>query len=156
MKRGLDLVATLLVGAALLIGLSACGGGDDGTEEPTLDQATVTKNLEDAGYVVADAPADGTALPSLVDVDFATGADSAFTGAIQVSGHDLEPFDPLDVTKTGFVLFYDTAEDAAAADDSIGSGEGQRREGNALFVYGSGLDPPPPAFDDMVAAATGQ
>lgn len=142
---------------AALLGLSfgGCGGDDGGSEEPTLGQATVTGNLEQAGYTVADAPADGTSLPSLVDVDFATGSDSGFESAIQVSGNGLEPFDPTDVSETGFVLFYDSADSAAAADDSLGTGEGQRLEGNALFVYGTGLDAPPAAFDEMVSAAEG-
>lgn len=154
LKGLLKPIAAALVGAALL---GACGGGgDDTSADPTLDQAAATTNLEDAGYVVADAPPGQTALPSLVDVDFAIGPDSGFESAIQVSGNGLEPFDPSDVSKTGFVLFYEGADDAAAADDSLGTGEGQRLEGNALFIYGTGLDPPPEAFDEMVAAAEGQ
>lgn len=156
MRAVLKLLATALVGAALLVGLGACGGGDGTSADPTLDQAAVTTNLEGAGYAVADAAPGQAALPSLVDADFATGSDSGFEGAIQVSGNGLEPFDPSDVSKTGFVLFYDSADNAAAADDSLGSGEGQRREGNALFVYGSGLDRPPTAFDEMVATAAGE
>lgn len=153
-------LAVGLAAAALLVGLGACGGDDggdgDGDAETVLDQTAVTSNLEEAGYTVADAPADAASLPSLVDADFATGADSGFEGAIQVSGNGLEPFNPTDVSKTGFVLFYDGADAAAAADDSIGSGEGQRLEGNALFVYGTGLEAPPAAFDKMVSAAVGE
>jgi len=145
-----------LAGVLLLGGLVACGGGDDnGDEEPTLDQATVTTNLEGAGYDVADAAPGQSALPSLVDVDFAIGPDSGFESAIQVSGNGLQPFNPTDVSETGFVLFYESAGDAAAADDSLGTADGQRREGNALFVYGNGIDPPPPAFEEMVTAAAG-
>ena len=39
---------------ALAFALVACGG-DDGDDEPTLDQATVTENLENAGYDVVEA-----------------------------------------------------------------------------------------------------
>lgn len=139
-----------------VLALGACGGGDDtGGDEVTLEQGAVTKNLEAAGYAVDDAEPGQTALPSLVDADFATGSDSGFTGAVQVSGNGLAPFDPSDVSKTGFILFYDDADDAAAADEGIGSGEGQVREGNALFVYGTGLDPVPPEFQDMIDAAEG-
>lgn len=151
-------VSAALLAVALPLLISACGGGgDETTDEVDLDQATLTSNLEDAGYTVVPAEVGQSALPSLVDdVSFATGTESGFESAVQVSGNGLEPFDPADVTKTGFVLLYDSADSATAADDSIGAGEGQQREGNALFMYGNGLDPPPPEFGEMVAAATGE
>ena len=155
MRTGRAPIALLVALTALVV--AGCGGddGDETTAAAALDQATATSNLEQAGYDVATAEPGQSALPSLVDVDFATGPDSGFEGAIQVSGNGLAPFDPADVSETGFVLFYENADAAAAADDSLGDGEGQQLEGNALFVYGSGLDPPPPAFGDMVAAAIG-
>lgn len=148
------LVAGALI-AALALGLASCG--DDGGEEPTLDQATVTENLESAGYDVVEAVPGRLQLPSLVDdVSFATGPDTGFEGAIQVSGNGLAPFDPEDLSETGFALFYESAEQASSVDDSIGSGEGQRREGNVLFLYGGGVDPAPAEFDEMISAAQGE
>lgn len=141
--------------AALALGLAACGG-DDGDDEPTLDQATVTENLENAGYEVVEAVPGEYQLPGLVDdVSFATGPDTGFQGAIQVSGNGLAPFDPTDLSETGFAFFYETADQAAQVDDSIGSGEGQNQEGNVLFIYGGGVDPAPEEFDDMIDAAEG-
>ncbi|MCB0866110.1 MAG: hypothetical protein KDB58_10380 [Solirubrobacterales bacterium] len=145
-----------LLATALVLAACGGGGGDDTGGDVTLDQATVTSNLEDAGYAVAEASPGQSALPSLVDADFATGPDSGFESAIQVSGNGLKPFDPTDVSETGFVLLYSDADAATAADDGIGDGPGQQVEGNALFIYGTGLDEPPQEFTDMVAAATGQ
>lgn len=148
-------IALLVALAALLVAGCGDGGGEETTATATLDQATVTSNLEKAGYKVATAEPGQSALPGLVDVDFATGPDSGFQGAVQVSGNGLKPFKPNDVSQTGFVLFYVDAEAAAAADDSIGSGEGQRRQDTALFIFGSGLDAPSEAFERMFTAATG-
>jgi len=140
---------------ALAFALVACGG-DDGDDEPTLDQATVTENLENAGYDVVEAVPGQFQLPGLVDdVSFATGPDTGFQGAVQISGNGLAPFDPEDLSQTGFALFYETADQAAQVDDSIGTGEGQEREGNVLFLYGGGVDPAPEEFDDMIDAAEG-
>lgn len=147
-------VGAVLIAAWLLV---ACGGGgDDTAADVDLDQTTVTSNLEEAGYAVAEAEPGQSALPGLVDVDFATGPDSGFDSALQVSGNGLQPFDPTDLSETGFVLLYSDADAAAAADDSIGDGPGQQLEGNALFIYGGGLEEPPQEFTDMVDAATGQ
>lgn len=149
-------IMAAVVLAALAPTLAACGGGGgETTAVASYDRAAVSSNLEAAGYDVTTAAPGQSALPGLVDVDFATGPDSGFEGAIQVSGNGLAPFDPTDLSKTGFVLFYDDADAAAAADDSIGDGEGQQLDGNALFVYGGGIEPPSAAFDEMVSAATG-
>ena len=76
-----------LLATALVLAACGGGGGDDTGGDVTLDQATVTSNLEDAGYAVAEASPGQSALPSLVDADFATGPDSGFESAIQVSGN---------------------------------------------------------------------
>lgn len=155
MNAKTKLIAGVLLLLALPFVLIACGG-DDGDEEPTLDQGLVTKNLSDASYEVQDALPSKGQLPGLVDVDFATGPDSGFEGAIAVSGNGLDPDDGSDDSNAGFVIFYSDAEKAKKADESIGSGEGQQREGNALFVYGTGLKTPPTAFTEMITAAEGQ
>lgn len=150
----LGLLAALFV--ALAFSLAACGA-DDSSEEPRFDQALVTENLSKASYVVADAEIGQGQLPSLVDgVGFATGTEAGYEGAIQVSGNGLKPISGTDLSQTGFVLFYESADKAEKVDSDIGSGEGQQREGNALFMYGGGVDTPPAAFDEMIGAATGQ
>jgi hypothetical protein len=147
------------IGVALALGVlgvsaASCGGDDDSSDGVKLTPTTVKQRLDQAEYLVADRDPGG--LPSLVSADFATGPDSGFESAYSVSGDGLAPYDPQDISETGFIVFYGSADEAARADDGLGEGEGQFVENNVLFVAGNALDPPSNAFEQMMDTALGQ
>ena len=150
--RNFGKVLSLLVVA---LSLAACGGdGDDGSGETVLDGTTLTKNLEAAGYTVAQA--DELRLPATVG-SFATQPDSGFEQGYIVTGTGLDQPDPTRVENVVTVLLYDSGDSARKAFDDLG-GETDNRKlaGNAIYMYGGGVTGTPSAeLQPVVDAAQG-
>lgn len=147
--RGLAIVTTLLL--ALVAG--ACGG-ENGGSDTSLDAATLTENLEAAGYAAEQADAAG--LPATVG-SFATGPDSGFEQAYTVTGKGLDQPDPTRVENVVTVLLYDEADNASTAFDDLGGETDNRKlEGNGIYMYGGGIDgTPSPELQPVIDAAQG-
>ena len=151
--RGLTAVISLLFVA---LSLGACGGDDDGdgSSGVDLDGATLTQNLEAAGYTIEEADEQG--LPATVG-SFATNADSGFEQGYTVTGKGLDQPDPTRVENVVTVLLYDGGENAKTAFDDLG-GETDNRKlaGNGIYMYGGGVNgTPSPKLQPVIDAAQG-
>ena len=135
--------------------LAACGGDDDdGSGGTNLDAATLTKNLEAAGYTVAQADEQG--LPATIG-SFAIGPDSGFEQGYTVTGKGLDQPDSTRVENVVTVLLYDDTDNAKAAFDDLG-GETDNRKlaGNGIYMYGGGVNgTPSPKLQPVIDAAQG-
>jgi hypothetical protein len=142
-----------LVFIALTLG--ACGGDDgDGSSAADLDGATLTKNLERAGYTIEQADEQG--LPATVG-SFAISPDSGFEQGYTVTGEGLDQPDPTRVENVVTVLLYDGADNAKQAFDDLG-GETDNRKlaGNGIYMYGGGVNgTPSPKLQPVIDAAQG-
>jgi hypothetical protein len=150
---------TCLLGAILAaVALPGCGGDDDdgggGGGGREIDAATLTQNLEAAGYTVTKVTLDG--LPATVG-SFATNSDSGFQGGYAVSGKGLRP-PSTDLSDTVTILVYENADQAGKALEDLG-GETVNRQGsgNRIYLYGGGVagDTPPPELQPVIDASEG-
>jgi hypothetical protein len=144
-------VSVLLVGLAL----GACGGDDgDGSGGTDLDGATLTKNLEAAGYTTEQADEQG--LPATVG-SFATDPDSGFEQAYTVTGKGLDQPDPTRIENVVTVLLYDDGDNAQSAFDDLGGDTDNRKlKGNGIYMYGGGTNgTPSPKLQPVIDAAQG-
>ena len=134
---------------ALMLG--ACGGDDDSSD---FDGATLTKNLEAAGYAVEEADTEG--LPATVG-PFAIDSDSGFEQGYTVTGKGLDQPDPTRVENVVTVLLYDGDDDAKKAFDDLGDETDNRKlAGNGIYMYGGGLNgTPSPKLQPVIDAAQG-
>ena len=136
--------------------LAACGGDDDGDGGGgvDLDGATLTKNLEAAGYTVEEA--DKPELPTTVG-SFATNPDSGFEQGYTVTGKGLDQPDPTRIANVVTVLLYDGGDNAKEAFDNLG-GETDNRKlaGNGIYMYGGGVNgTPSPKLQPVIDASEG-
>ena len=148
----------LTVISLLLVALvaAACGGDDGGDAGggPDLDGATLTKNLEAAGYTVEEA--DASNLPATVG-SFATNPDSGYEQGYTVTGKGLDQPDPTRIENVVTVLLYDGGDNAKEAFDDLG-GETDNRKlaGNAIYMYGGGVTgTPSPKLQPVIDASEG-
>ena len=144
-----DLAAVSLLLVALILG--ACGG-DDGSSGADLDAATLTNNLEAAGYTTEQADQQG--LPATVG-SFAIDSDSGFEQGYTVTGKGLDQPDPTRVENVVTVLLYDDGDSAKKAFDDLG-GETDNRKlaGNGIYMYGGGINgTPSPKLQPVIEAA---
>ena len=138
------------------LAFAACGGDDDGDGDggADLDGATLTKNLEAAGYTVEEAGK--PELPSSVG-SFATDPDSGFEQGYTVTGKGLDQPDPTRIENVVTVLLYDGGDDAKEAFDNLG-GETENRKlaGNGIYMYGGGVTgTPSPKLQPVIDASEG-
>ena len=147
MSRLPAVISLLLV--SLILG--ACGGD----ESSDFDGATLTKNLEAAGYTVAEADEQG--LPATVG-SFAIDSDSGFEQGYTVTGKGLDQPDPTRVENVVTVLLYDGDDDAEQAFDALGDETDNRKlAGNGIYMYGGGTNDgtPSPKLQPVIDAAQG-
>ncbi len=140
----------------LALVLAGCGGDDDsdGGGAGDLDGATLTKDLEAAGYTVKDASLPD--LPTTVG-SFATNPDSGFENGYTVTGKGLDQPDPTRIANVVTVLLYDGGDNAKKAFDNLG-GETDNRKlaGNGIYMYGGGVNgTPSPKLQPVIDASQG-
>ena len=135
----LSLVISLLVVA---LGLGACGGGSSGGGGGMeLSGATLTKNLQAAGYTVKQADKGG--LPGTIG-SFATDSASGFEQGYTVTGKGLDQPDPTRIANVVTVLLYKSGDNAKSAFDKLGGQTDNRKlSGNGIFMYGGGVNGSP-------------
>ena len=152
MQRLTAVISLLFVALAL----AACGGddGDDGGGGKDLDGATLTKNLEAAGYTVKEAGK--SELPTTVG-SFATNPDSGFEQGYTVTGKGLDQPDPTRIANVVTVLLYDSSDTAKKAFDNLGGETDNRKlSGNGIYMYGGGVSgTPSPKLQPVIDAAEG-
>jgi hypothetical protein len=152
MQRLTAVISLLFVALAL----AACGGDDggDGGSGADLDGATLTKNLEAAGYTVE--AADKSGLPSTVG-SFATNPDSGFEQGYTVAGKGLDQPDPTRIANVVTVLLYDNGDNAKKAFDNLGGEtDNRKRSGNGIYMYGGGVSgTPSPKLQPVIDASEG-
>jgi hypothetical protein len=154
--RAVQRLTALTSVLVIALALASCGGGDSGGGGggSDLTGATLTKNLEAAGYTVK--AADEGALPTTIG-SFATDTAAGFQQGYTVTGKGLDQPDPTRIANVVTVLLYKDGDEAKKAFDQLGGQTDNRKlAGNGIYMYGGGVNgTPSPKLQPAIDAAQG-